>query len=57
MKNITCIAKSLFLNDFWQSYKGLLPTTKKESKIVFGATPSMKFPFNSYPQKPSFSEH
>ena len=33
-------------------------TTKKTIKSsVFGATPSMKFPFNSCPQKVPFMEH
>ena len=30
---------------------------KNIKNSVFGATLSMTFPFNSYPQKPPFSEH
>ena len=47
------------MDDFWQIYEGLyLENYKKSVKnYVFGVIPSMKVPFNFFPQKPLFLEH
>ena len=54
---------SLVISEKWMVFDKVMrvypqKTTKKPSKIsVFGATPSMKFPFNSCPQKVPFLGH
>ena len=54
---------SLVISEKWMVFDKVMrvypqKTTKKPSEIsVFGATPSMKFPFNSCPQNIPFLEH